>query len=265
MFLCRKCLERKEMETAVVSNGPLSSSCSRPRQLHGLDHRDRRQLGSAFPRRALPGPLQPHLLLREVPHAGLGRRDEPLQDIFWLPGSLGGHAGCVQRDPRSGAMQRFHGASGKGQNPASGFEFNPHSSALLRPVPPPPAGAERHVSEEAVRLQIRGDPVRRVPRILGADEPELRGRPHFVLFRQRGCQERSEPSPRGLVVHSVPQALLVLAVARRHTERRVGDHGDTSVGQEGVLRVRRQWEDHQLQDRTVGNEGGVSPDDHPRC
>ncbi|KAI3354012.1 hypothetical protein L3Q82_018567 [Scortum barcoo] len=56
-----------------------------PGQRHGVDHRDHCQLCSSLPRRALPGSVQPHLLLREVSHAGLGGRDEPLQDISRLP------------------------------------------------------------------------------------------------------------------------------------------------------------------------------------
>lgn len=173
------------MEVAVTSHiSPLLScmACSCSGQLCGVDNRDCSQLCSPLPRWALPGSVQPHLLLWKVSHAGLGGRDEPLQDISGLPGSMDCYAGRLPRDPGSSALQRLNRASGKGQNSAVGVEFDLDCFALLWTIPCPASGAECHVSKETMWLWLRGELVCSVPRIIGADQPQLCRRPYFVLF-----------------------------------------------------------------------------------
>lgn len=96
------------------------------------------------------------------------------------------HARGLPWDLGGGALQRLDRAPGKGQNPAPGTKPHLDRLAVLRAVPHPPPGAECHVSKEAVRLWLRGELVCSVPRVAGSDEPQLRRRPHLVLFRQRG-------------------------------------------------------------------------------
>lgn len=249
----------------VLFSSPLRTLRSRPGQRHGVDHWDRGQLRSSVPRRALPGSIQPHVLLREVPHAGLGGGNEPLQDISGVPHPVDSHARRIPGDPGRGALQRLNRAPGEGENSAASVKSHPDRSALLRTVSHPPPGAECHVLKGAVWLQLRGELVCGVSRVAGADQPQLCRRPHFVLFRKRGREAWRGPSPLRLTVRSLPQGLLFLAVARRHTQRRLSHNGDAAVGKKAALRLYRRRQDEHLQDGTCSAEGGVSTNDHSQC